>query len=91
MKNFFLSCFQTDNNIIECMFIDENDLLSIFIFNENLDKKDIKGIETNSNIEEKSLKCIHLQGEIGVYNYYFSGSSMAILKIQELKFDVSSY
>ena len=64
-----ISCFQTENNIIECMIIDKNDQLNIVLLNEDnlnliqtiyLDK--IKSIST--------IKCIHLQKEIGVYNYF---------------------
>ena len=83
-----IQCFQTDNNIIECMLL-YRPTLSILIFNENLEMQDSKEIDINEHIISFNLKCIHLQGELGIYNYFIDYDS--ILKILELKYDGNSY
>ena len=87
-SNFNIACFQTDNNIIECMLFNKP-ILSILIFNENLELQDSKQLGNHINIKSSNLKCIHLQGEIGIYNYFIDYDS--ILKIIELKYDGNSY
>ena len=71
------------------MLINEQHSLSILIFNETLDMQDSKEIDIHEHISSSNLKCIHLQGEIGVYNYFIDFDSF--LKIIELKYDGISY
>ena len=83
-----MPCFQTDNNIMECMLFNKQNLF-ILIFNENLELIDRKEIDIHVHISNSNLKCIHLQREIGVFNYFIDYDS--ILKILELKNDGISY
>ena len=79
-----VSCFQTDNNLIECMVTNLNNDLCIFIFNDDLELKS-KIIIDNNPQGNKDLKCIHLRSEIGIYNYQYNGDYYnAVLKIKEL-------
>ena len=63
-----ISCFETKNNIIECMIINNNKELYIILLEEaNLDFIQKIYLDTVKSIY--ILKCIHLQKELGVYNY----------------------
>ena len=81
---YIFSCFQTENNIIECMIIDKDNQLNIILFKEdNLNLIQTINLDTIKSIY--TIKCIHLQKEIGVYNY-FNGNDFksSILLIKNL-------
>ena len=52
-----LSCFQTSNNFIECLIIDSNSYLKVFIFDEFLEYKHDFHIDNSVSLS----KCIHLE------------------------------
>ena len=82
-----LSCFQTEKNIIECLVINREEHLNIFIFDEFLEYKNWLPIDSDNSVDIS--KCIHLQKEIGVYNYLYYRDETFIpsLKIKELDYN----
>ena len=69
-KNTIITCFQTENNLIECMTVNLDNYLYVYIFDESLNLKDKIILETNLIFNE-IFNCIHLQKEIGIYYYYY--------------------
>jgi len=80
-----ISCFQTDNGLIECMIVKfESTELFIFLFNNDLDFiQQIKIDKLSYYIYGKS---INLQKEIGLYFYLYSNSEQPDLKIKNLTY-----
>ena len=68
-----VSCFQTEQKSIVCFYIsslDRNEY-KIITFNEYLDKKDEELTISVSYIDENIFfKCIHYEGEEGIFLYY---------------------
>ena len=80
------SCFETDNNYILCLCINNDDYFVINIVNiENLNV--ISTFKTNyRGIEQTFNKAIHLKKNIGVFIIFENGTtSYPILLIKELK------
>ena len=80
-----LSCFQTENDIIECMVFNRFKEIYIFLLDhETLNL--IQKIKIDSVDRIYALKCIHLQKEIGIYNYFHQYKN-PVLKIKNLKYN----
>ena len=88
-----ISCFRTEKNIIECMTVNNYNILYIFLFDEMLNIKDKIQIDNNT-VSEIYVQCIHLQKEIGVYTYMYDNEELdSALKIIDLIYneDENSY
>jgi len=79
-----VSCFQTENKIIVCLYIISltDKRYKIITFNENFDigKKDFD-ISVNYMDENIFFKCIHYKDEIGVFFYYDNNDGYIYPKI----------
>ena len=77
-QNDVTSCFETENNIIECLYISYEEMMSLGIFDSNLEQLAIFELEKilPENEAEKDFyfffKGINLQREIGVYIYFYN-------------------
>ena len=81
----YISCFQTENNLIQCMIVNENEYLIILLFDyETLDL--IQRINLDNKKDYFYEECIHLEKNIGIY-YYFYDNEMPPLKIKDLVFN----
>ena len=93
-------CLITNNNFIECLYINDDKKLSVAIYNEILDylnsiildDDSVTYLESSSTFMN-SIKIIHLKNEIGIYAYYiydiYSTESFQPLRMQikELYFE----
>ena len=86
-----LSCFETENNIIECLYISTEEKISLAIFNNNLEPKEIFIFEeaTKSDLGDYDyfLKGINLQKEIGIYIYLYNEEKPLRLLMKNLNYD----
>ena len=82
-----ISCFQTENNIIECMIVYNNFDLYIYLF-DDLNLSLIQKIKIDILKSYHTLKCIHLKKEIGIYNYFYDVKDInPALKIKNLVYN----
>ena len=69
------SCFMTTLNLTMCFFIYNNNLLTttgfVTVLSNNILVLAIKDIDYISEDENSFFKCIHYQGEIGIFVYYY--------------------
>ena len=66
------SCFQTENKIIVCFYLNSNEY-NIIRYDEDLSQiQDINKFENNNNAQNQNpyYKCIHLKEEIGIFSFY---------------------
>ena len=84
-----LSCFQTEKNFIECMIVSPSQQLYVYILNEDIDLK--SKIFLDASVSEYYLNSIHLQKEIGIYNYFYQDEELLPrLHIKELIYNETS-
>ena len=77
-----LSCFQTEQQFIICLFLASNSNYSIAAYNADLEEiKNFSFISKSNTNYYPFYKCLHLKGEIGVFSYY--EDSFPILLIKE--------
>ena len=73
-----ISCFQTTNlELIICFYTTENSednkiYLNLIKFDNNLENPLISNFESNVEDKDNFIKCIHLEGEVGIFAYYKS-------------------
>ena len=84
-----ISCFQTENNLIQCLIVNKTNHFNIFLFeDENLNL--IQTIYLDDKISNSFFysKCIHLEKNIGIYYYFhYNLDKNPPLKIKNLLFN----
>ena len=73
-----VSCFETSEYNIVCLFQNSNKKLEIYGYSQTSDQGITEDILVDSEIVENAeifFKCIHFKDEIGVFMYYLSTSS----------------
>ena len=88
-----VSCFQTSNKLIICFYLTKNsDKINYTYhkFDENLSDEDSDTIESSLTINifnniNYFCKCIHLEGEVGIFSSYnnYEGTIFPFLQVRE--------
>ena len=83
-----ISCFQTEQQFIICFFLTNKPNLYIVAYDTNLEE--VRNLTLNSTLQKISdnpfYKCLHLEGEIGLFTYYNNSFPVLIF----LKYDNNS-
>ena len=90
-----VSCFLSLMGFINCFTLikkDNKPFYSFIRFNNDFSNKKIHQIESNAD-EESFYKCIHLEGEVGVYAYYYNqeGNINPVILFREFKIKNDQY
>ena len=89
--NCLISCFETENSMIECLYASTEWKMTIAVFNNNLEQKLIFYFE--DEVEEDAgefclfFKGINLQKEIGVYVFFYKEEDSPSLFLKNLTYD----
>ena len=92
-----LSCFITQKNLIECLYVDDQSYYNVAVFDfelKFLDNIILDNTKMVNSLSEGFYSCIHLKKEIGVFVYYLkpSGGPMKkYVQINELRKTDNNY
>ena len=96
VKNFLVTatCYQTDNKIIHCLYLDNDNQYNVVIFNEKLkylDNFNIDDIQKSKSHHKYFIRCTHLKREIGIYFYAGNHLQIKILKKFKKEYNLINY